>query len=176
MLDHQSRKPTRPYEPTNIFLKHTLAVTETYIRLHTLRSVTLVKAELEPACWRSFTTLYGASACLRPDLYAVTAMEGYEDYWFFEVDLDTEAPSRIIRKCEYYGKYYLSGEEQKRTGIFPRVVWIVPDEKRRQTLQRHICQQLSDYKDLFTMITFKDFEALIRTGAASAVMGRPETE
>ena len=101
----------------------------------------------------------------------MTSTDGYEDYWFFEVDLDTEAPSRVIKKCEHYGKYYLSGEEQKRTGVFPRVVWIAPDEKRQATLQRHISEDLSDYQDLFLVITLKDLTALIQTGTP-VVMGQ----
>jgi len=152
----------RVFEPTYIFLKHTLAVSELYTRLRT--TTNLIRAEFEPSCWRGYTTAFGVNVTIKPDLYAITTADGYEDHWFFEVDLDTEAPSRIMRKCEVYGRYCLTGNEQKLSGLFPQVVWIVPDEKRKQTLQRHIRENLSEYADLFVVITFDDLDALIRAG------------
>ena len=171
-LDHKAPKPVRPHEPTYIFLKHILATVEVYARLHTMDGVRLQKAELEPVCWRTYTAPYGGRAILKPDLYAVTAVDGYEDHWFFEVDLNTEAPSRVIRKCEIYRNYYLCGEEQRRIGVFPRVVWIAPDDKRRDNLHRHIHEQLNDCEDLFAVITPKDLDTLIRSGAMPVVMGQ----
>jgi len=165
LVDNKPLKPVRPYEPTYIFLKHTLAVVEIYARLHTMSGVKLLGTELEPTCWRNYITARDGNVILKPDLYAVTAGNGYTDYWFFEVDLDTETPKRIVRKCEYYGKYYLTGAEQKRAGVFPRVVWITPDEKRQATLQRHISANLSGYQELFTVITVEDLTALMKTGA-----------
>jgi len=165
LVDSKPFKPVRAYEPTYFFLKHTLAVVEVYARLHTMSGVKLITTELEPTCWRNYMTARDGNVILKPDLYAVTAVGGYEDYWFFEVDLDTETPKRIVRKCEYYGKYYLTGQEQKSTGVFPRVVWIAPDEKRRATLQRHISANLSGYQELFTVITLEDLTALMQTGA-----------
>ncbi|MCL2082069.1 MAG: replication-relaxation family protein [Oscillospiraceae bacterium] len=152
-------KPTRPYEPTYIFLKHTLAVSELYTRLYT--SHKLMKADFEPTCWRK-------SGTLKPDLYAVTENGEFEDYWFFEVDLDTEAPSRIMRKCESYGKYCLSGIEQEEKGVFPKVVWLVPDEKRRGTLYRYIGEHLSEYAQLFAVITFDDLDKVVIDGAGES--------
>ena len=153
-----SRK--RVFEPTLIFLNHTLAIAELYTHLRT--KTNLVKAEFEPDCWRNYTTAFGATATLKPDLYAVTAAEGFEDHWFFEVDLDTEAPSRIMRKCDSYGRYYLTGDIQKDIGVFPRVVWVVPDTKRRDTLRRYIAENLSGYAELFTVIISEELNELIQ--------------
>jgi len=167
----QAKPRKRIYEPTYIFLKHTLAVAELYVRLYTANtdgiSVNLVQAEFEPSCWRGYNNPYGVNVTLKPDLYAVTATDGYEDYWFFEVDLDTEAPQRIIQKCERYGNYYLTGREQADTGVFPQVVWISPDEKRKQTLKRHIRENLSEYVDLFVVITFEELNALLLSGVTT---------
>ncbi|GHU53584.1 hypothetical protein AGMMS49975_12030 [Clostridia bacterium] len=160
----QPKPRKRVFEPTHIFLKHTIGIAELYTRLHTTTS--LVKAELEPSCWRGYATRGGENITVRPDLYAVTASDGFEDHWFFEIDLDTEAPSRIIRKCALYGSYCLEGSEQRRIGVFPRVVWVVPDEKRRETLWRHICEHLSEYTDLFAVITFDGLDELVSSGAA----------
>ena len=146
------------FEPTFIFLKHTLAISELYTRLS---AKNLIKAVFEPDCWRNYSTAFGVNATLKPDLYAVTASDKFEDHWFFEVDLDTEAPSRILRKCESYGRYYITGDIQKDLGVFPRVVWIVPDEKRKETLRRYISEGLSEYTDLFTVIVFDELDSLI---------------
>jgi hypothetical protein len=153
----QSRK--RVAEPTYIFLNHTLAVSELYVQLRTRTN--LIKAEFEPDCWRTYNNCFGVSVTLKPDLYAITTNGDYEDYWFFEVDLDTEAPTRIIRKCENYGRYFLTGIEQKNSGVFPKVAWIVPDEKRKNTLQRHICENLSEYADLFVVAVADELTTLI---------------
>jgi len=154
----------RNYEPTYIFLKHTLAIAELYTRLKTTGN--LEKVEFEPSCWRGYTTRLGVNVTLKPDLYAVTATDDFKDYWFFELDLDTAPPFRIARKCETYGRYCLTDNEQQRIGVFPRVVWIVPDEKRRDTIWRYICKDLNEYKDLFVVITFDGLDSLISSGAA----------
>ena len=149
-------------EPSYIFLKHSLAIAELYTYLQTKSN--LITAELEPSCWRGYTTISGSTVTLKPDLYAVTSTDGYEDYWFFEVDMDTETPLRIMRKCEQYGRYCLTGEEQERTEVFPQVVWLVPDKKRQATLKRYIGEYLAEYAELFVVITLDSLDALIRGG------------
>ena len=166
----KSRK--RVYEPSYIFLKHTLGVSELYTRLNTTTATNLMKTEFEPNCWRTYTSHFGVNVVLKPDLYVVTASDGYEDHWFFEVDMDTEAPSRILRKCESYAKYYMTGGEQKQIGVFPQVVWIVPDYKRKITLKKHIAENMSEYTDLFVAITFDDLDTLLACG----VLETPVTE
>jgi len=163
-MDNPPNKPrTRKqiHEPTLIFLNHTLAISELYTYLQTRTN--LISAEFEPICWRGYATMFGVNVTIKPDLYAITTADGYEDHWFFELDLDTEAPCRIMKKCESYGRYYLTGQEQKRTGIFPRVAWIVPDYKRKASLERHINEKLSEYADLFVVITFDDLPELVQT-------------
>ena len=114
-------------------MEHTLAVSELHTQLLGIEGITLTDIQFEPACWRSY---HGTA--LKPDLYAVTTDGKYEDSWFFEIDLATEAPSRVVSKCEQYQEYYRSGVEQSKHGIFPLVVWIVPSAKRRATLQGQI--------------------------------------
>jgi hypothetical protein len=105
--------------------------------------------------------MFEANVTIKPDLYALTSVGGYEYHWFFEVDLNTEAPTRIIRKCENYGRYYMTGLEQQKNGVFPKVAWIVPDEKRKKTILRHIRESLREYADLFTAITFDELDTLL---------------
>ena len=153
----------RVFEPTYPFLNHMLAVAELYTILQTMNGVKLTEAEFEPDCWRSYAAEFGNSI-LKPDLYAVTVTDRFEDHWFFEVDRATEALIRIKLKCESYCRYFYLGAEQKRTGVFPRVAWIAPTAKRRDSIHRYINENLGDCTELFVVVTFGELEALIRGG------------
>ena len=156
---------SRFQEPSLIFLTHTLAITELDVLLREMAKTTSVELSCiqhEPNCWRRYMGLHGVSSCLRPDLLAITINEEYVDHWFFEVDLATETPACVVRKCEQYLGYYRSGEEQKAHGVFPRVVWIVPDNKRKNILQKHIRGALPQrVRDIFSVIVMDEFAGLI---------------
>jgi len=158
-LDDQSRK--RNFEPSQHFIKHTLGVSELNVQLLGIDDIGVVNVQFEPNCWRTY---HGST--LKPDLYAVTSDGEYEDSWFFELDLATEAPSRIVSKCEQYQDYYRSGIEQSDYGVFPAVVWIVPDSKRKASLQSHVAQNAALLNnDIFVFILPDELEPLIRRGA-----------
>jgi hypothetical protein len=175
---NDSDKPTRKrhHEPSPVFLQHTLAVAEVAIRLTEIayrHKVGLLERQVEPDCWRAYTNIGGTTSILKPDLFAVTlggvggdSDEDYEDHWFIEVDLATESPAVVVRKCQQYIAYWNSDEEQKRCGVFPLVVWIVPDEKRKESLAAHIAENLPDGKGLFAVVTLGEFEPLVLRGAA----------
>ncbi|TGY84463.1 hypothetical protein E5329_29275, partial [Petralouisia muris] len=91
--DGKSSPMRRHYEPSPYFLAHTLAVAETAIRLTEIcreHEPQITALQLEPECWRAYSSA-GVSCSLKPDLYAATATEEYEDRYFIEVDLDTES-------------------------------------------------------------------------------------
>jgi hypothetical protein len=168
----------RTHEPSPTFLQHTLAVAEVAIRLTELtasRKIGLLERQVEPDCWRNYTNAGGTASTLRPDLFAVTSpisgnaskAEAYEDYWFIEVDLATESPAVVVRKCQQYLIYLRSGEEQRRSGVCPLVVWIVPDGKRKETLLAHIAESLPDNKRLFIAITLDELNNLLVNGLAN---------
>ncbi len=71
---------------------------------------------------------------LKPDAYLVTAAGEFEDHRFIEIDRATESTSTIARKAQVYERYLATGIEQDRLGIFPSVLWVVPDERRRSRL------------------------------------------
>jgi len=161
--DNQPRK--RSFEPSAQFLNHTLGVSGLYTQLLGFPGITVVEVQFEPSCWRGYD-----NATLKPDLYAVTSDGVYEDYWFLELDLATEAPSRIVDKCGQYEAYHNTGAEQKNIGLFPAVTWIVPDEKRRATVKNHIAESLElRHKGLFTVVLPDELEALIRKGAGGVI-------
>ena len=165
--DNPKRKRFR--EPSPSFLEHTLACSELSIRLLEMgfleKSATLIKQELEPNCWRNYNGLGGVARTLKPDLYTITSTGEYEDHTFWEVDLATESPSQVIRKCEQYIAYRRSGIEQRRSGVFPSVVWLVPGDKRKSSLKRHISEMRGGNADIFTVITMDELYVLVELGA-----------
>jgi hypothetical protein len=186
----ESFRRKRHHEPKLQFVKHHLAISEVYVRLHELsrkrKSIALVTANFEPDCWRQFPSMVGGRpAILKPDLYLVntiTVKSGgngngdcnhaqYEDYWFMEVDLDTESPAVIVRKCEQYVRYFNSGIEQRSNGLFPRVVWIVPTDNRKGCLVRHITDNFSGVmRELFAVITLDELTGLLVNGSDFILM------
>ena len=157
----------RYLEPSRMFLRHSLAVSECYVQLVEIcrrtPGLTLLTADWEPDCWRPYTQ-HGKIVSLKPDLFVATKSDGYEDRWFIEIDLSTESPSTIIGKCDRYRDYYRSGLEQKQFGIFPVVVWLVLDSGRRERLRSAIQEAYPKGGKLFIVITADEFERLIRQG------------
>jgi hypothetical protein len=94
----------------------------------------LLDLQTEPACWRSWTGLAGERDILRPDLYLAVAVGQEELRWFIEVDLGSEHRPALLRKAAAYQRYYDSGIEQDRDGVFPKVAWVVPDAHRADRL------------------------------------------
>ena len=156
----------RFFEPSPHFLAHTLSVAECYVQLTEIcdgRGLKLVDIELETDCWRSYSHK-GKLTTLRPDLFAVINCGDYEDRWFFEVDLKTEAPVTVIEKCRRYYQYYQSNLEQKLHGVFPLSVWIVPDEARKESIVAHIRAEFAKLPRIFIVITPDELKKLIRQG------------
>jgi hypothetical protein len=158
----------RKFEPSSTFLEHTLAVAEVSLRLTEVAQrghVALLDVQHEPACWRAYIGPGGGIARLKPDLAIVTATGEFEDHWFFEVDLATEPPSRVIRACLNYQEYRRSGVEQRRLDLFPAVVWIVPTLRRKEAIESRLRRYDGISPGLFTVITLDQLEALIHGGS-----------
>lgn len=156
----------RFFEPSPYFLAHTLAVAETAVRLTEIcreHEPELTALQLEPECWRSYSDM-GISSSLKPDLYAATMTEEYDDRYFIEVDLDTESPAKIIAKSEKYHKYYRSGLEQEEHGVFPLTVWVVPDAERKRKLITHLRKAFDKQPKLFAVIAGDELESLVLQG------------
>jgi len=163
---NQSRKQFR--EPSLHFLEHTLIISEAYLQLTQIcakHNMTLSKVQFEPDCWRRYSARNGKSIILKSDLYAVTRGNSYEDCWFMEIDRATETPERIVEKCERYIQYLRTGAEQKKSGVFPYVVWIVPDTKRKNSLTAHIEKAFPRGANIFITILPDELEILITNGA-----------
>lgn len=131
---------TQYLEPGQAFTSHTLAVADVAVTLRehaAAKHFELLTLEPEPHCWRTYEATTGQGT-LKPDLFVVTADPSTETHSFIEVDLGTEHPPVIIRKCRVYQRYSRTGSEQARHGLFPAVVWLVPTTKRAETLSAAI--------------------------------------
>jgi hypothetical protein len=163
---NQDGKRARAFEPTLMFLAHTLAVAETRIVIEELARTTpieLLDVVTEPRNWRPFLAPSGSSMTLKPDLYAVTAAGEFEDHWYIEVDRGTESIPTLLRKCEYYQGYHRTGEAQDQLGVFPRVLWIVPAGARRDRLRDAIRQHGRINAELFLVINPTELTTVIES-------------
>jgi hypothetical protein len=156
----------RFFEPSPHFLAHTLAVTECFVQLTEIciaPDLELVTAHIEPDCWRPYS-YKGKHVTLKPDLFAITICGEYEDRWFIEIDLHTEAPITVLEKCKRYFQYYRSGMEQKEHEIFPLTVWIVPNKARKESLISHIKAEFHKLPKIFIVITPNELKPLLSQG------------
>ncbi len=171
---HGQKQRRRYVEPSAAFTAHTLAVAELAVRLQELRdwqTVEVISVQTEPSCWRSFVGPHGQLEWLKPDLYAVTASGDFEDHWFCEADLATEHPPVVVRKAKVYQRYAATGAHQARHGLFPAVVWVVPDTARQGALEAALAADKTVQPGLFRVVTTDEFSGLITSGHAEP----PET-
>lgn len=151
-------------EPTLIFLRHELAVAELHLALKeaALSEVAQLRhLQLEPLCWRRYLGPLGAMTVLKPDLAVEIQSANFDSHYFLEVDLATERPHRVIAKCLQYQEYYRSGEEERRTGVLPLIVWVVPTESRRQELFRHLLTANGINPRLYRLLLLEDVPLLV---------------
>lgn len=152
-------------EPSERFVDHTLAIADLFVQLTVHASATgweMLDWQSEPDCWRNVITLGGA-IMLRPDFYVVLDVDGYELRWFVEIDRATEYLPAITRKCRLYHSYYKGGHEQRLHKVFPRVLWVAPNERRAERIRATINADRRLTSDLFRVTT--DEQMLTTIGA-----------
>lgn len=158
----------RRREPSLHFMRHCLAIADCVIALqrgagadsYQLQSVT------EPSCWRRYLARSGGMELLKPDLSAVTVQGEYEDFWFIEVDRGTESIPTLIKKCRQYLAYRQTGQEQDRHGVFPVVIWVLPDERRLERLREALSSARGLDASIFRLATPETVVGLVAGGAA----------
>jgi hypothetical protein len=161
-------KWVREYEPSRHYLEHTLALAEVRMRLREAErrgDFTILELVREPDCWRPYSAPGGGVARIKPDLALVTASGEFEDHWFIEIDLATERPARVLRTCLVYEEYRRTGTEQKRAGVFPVVVWVVPNRRRKEAVLDRLAEDTRISHGLFQVVLPDEFERLIKGGA-----------
>lgn len=167
-LESTDQPRARRKEPSLRHLEHCLAVAGTHLALRDVAAtgrIELLEVQTEPRCWRTAASF--GDRILKPDLFAVTAAGDYEDHWYIEVDRATESLPTLLRKCAQYEEYRRTGAEQQARGVFPLVVWIVPDKARAAKLAAGIAASRSLDKDLYRICTPASLPALILGGDAA---------
>lgn len=165
-------KPVRSvHQPGTLFVRHTLAVAEQYVRLieaERAGACELLTFDGEPACWRTYSGGYGGPVTLKPDAFVRLGVGDFEQRSFLEVDCATEGRGALTRKCRYYVAHFQSGQEQAETGTFPQVVWITTTQARVRLLVE-VCSSLPpEYWQLFCVGTPERLLALCRGEASLA--------
>ena len=141
-------KRHRPYEPSETFLKHSLAVAEVYtITMETARkepafAAKTIEIESEAAREHKTPATYltpSKTTRICPDMFLEIdnvdeSGKKITDYWYIEVDLGTERSKSLMEKCKRYVSYYKTGAPQKEHGVTPAVLFVVPDEQRKATI------------------------------------------
>lgn len=133
LLDPERSRTRSPWVPSTPFLAHHLAVSEVYVSLSESArrgEVELLDFSTEPSCWRSWRTPLGVETDLKPDAHLIIGVDHDEAHWFVEVDRSTESIPRVTAKCRTYAAYWKTGIEESAAGVFPRVLWVVPNERR----------------------------------------------
>lgn len=155
-LRRSGRRVRAAHTPGARYLAHRLAVAQLYVELeagsHTgANEVELLSFEPEPECWRPYMAGFGVRQVLKPDAFLVLATPSHEFAWLCEQDMATEALTTIKGKAVRYHEYFATGTEQAARGMFPRVLWIVPDADRAEQIQSTLAELPTDAKRLFAV-------------------------
>ena len=94
-------------------------------------------------------------------------MGDYEDSWFIECDLASQAPTTIQGKGERYLDCFQTGAVQQAEGVFPRTAWITPDASRARVVREALARLPKEARQLFAVTTSDEAVALLSAG------GRP---
>lgn len=170
-LRERPGRPRRPRTPGLTFLAHTVAITECYVQLREVEhqgQIELQDFETEPRCWRSFTGPGGTRHILKPDATVVVGTGPFIDHWYLEIDRATENPQRVADKAAEYVAHYHSGREQALREVYPKVLWVVPDERRKERLVAVLGAQRPENWRLFQVCTEDQFKATIAAGAGES--------
>jgi hypothetical protein len=147
--------------PSDRHIAHTLTVCEVAVRLleaDRAGAVECIEVQAEPACWRAFLGPVGARLILKPDLYLRVAVPGslYEYRWFTEIDMATEHKSTLAAKCRRYLAHHRTGSEQRAHGVYPKVLWVVPDTQRAAQIEEVLAGLPLADRRLFSVCEFSD--------------------
>jgi hypothetical protein len=156
--------------PGERHINHTLACTGAVVELCAADArgdLDLIEVQQEPACHRAFLGPWGARLWVRPDLFVRVGVGALEDRWFIEIDLATEHASTLLAKANRYLAHYRSGSEQREAGIYPRVVWAVPDTRRAAQIEKVLQRLPGEAQKMFVVCGQDELVALLADEARS---------
>jgi hypothetical protein len=147
-------RPRRPWTPGQLFVRHTLAVSEMYVALTEQarrEGFKLVRFNAEPVCWWP----NGLGGSLKPDAYLVLDAQTVTDYWWCEVDLATESLTTMKRKLtgylEFAQRHGLGPDD-----VLPRVLVTLPHQARLTAIRQLVAHFPHPAASLFHLITHED--------------------
>lgn len=164
-------KRTRFTEPADTTLGHRMAIAECFVQLKEISyredGFRIKEVVFEPDNWHHY--IYkDKREVLKPDLFTVVAHHHFEYRYMIEIDLGTESISTVIGKCIRYRRYFQSGIEQEAHGVFPTVLWIVKDEKRKDKMEEAIREEFKSRHRIFLVITADEFGDTMTTSDVRA--------
>jgi hypothetical protein len=168
---HGARRRT-VWEGKPAFQDHVLAVSELAVQLVEAGRkgrADLLTFEAEPACWCTFSSLGSAALQLKPDAYVRLGIGDFERSAFIEMDMDSERTPAIQRKLHTFVAYWRTGLEQKQNGVFPLVLWLVPNEKRQHTIREVVHRLTNETHQLFAVTLQRDGAAWLTAPAGEEV-------
>jgi len=143
-----------------MFTDHILAVSELYVGLRELEMDKVIEDlafEAEPACWRDWVDVGGERLVVKPDAFVRFGKGELEISLFVEVDRASQSQTVIRKKGEVYLRYFDNGEEQRRHGVFPRIVFVTATAKRRDQLVQALSRLDANYWRLFQVQLTDEF-------------------
>lgn len=161
-LEHgwlSERRRRRSRVPGTLFLRHALTVSELHTRLTEAdrsRRLELLELRAEPACWRTYGGIGAQQLILKPDSYLRLGSGDFEDSYFIEVDMGTEGVGALTRQLKAYVAYHDTGREQAERGVFPKVLWLAPDERRVRAIGECVSDLPRESRALFQVELFAD--------------------
>ncbi len=154
--------------PGDRYINHTLTVAETVVRLHEADragELDVIEVQTEPRCWRGFLGPFGSRLIVKPDLFVRLGAGAFEWRAFVEIDRSTESRGTLIRKGRVYLDHYRSGSEQRESGVYPQVVWSVPDDRRAEQLTAALSALPIEASKLFVVTRFEELIDRLAEGA-----------
>jgi hypothetical protein len=142
---------------------HILAINDTEITLRGLvgDNFKIEKIVNEPSCWRKFDDDIRDGVWLKPDMYLETSRliddNRYRFRWWLEIDLSTERPHRVLDKCDVYVSYWRNVQPP----TLPVIVWVVPDNIRKKSLEPKIQERFDKIAQIFKVVTVGELSDLM---------------
>ena len=97
----------------------------------------------------------------------MTATGDYEDHWFIEIDRGTESLPTVLKQVRASTSATAApAPNSSDVGVFPLVVWVVPDQTRHAKIATaiHAARQLD--RSLFRVTTLPGLRRRHRGGAS----------
>jgi hypothetical protein len=145
------------YRPLRAIDHHALIIADCFVLLKRLErggELTVIRYDADPVSRRMI-----GDTLLTPDAYAelgVSATRQKYAFWL-EIDRDTENADIIRGKCSRYWRAFQSWPDD----VFPWVVFVAPDERRRRELGRVIAGGPGEAQKIFRVCEFSTFAELI---------------